>query len=769
MILLGRSFRILRTQPGFTAIIVLALGLGIGANCALFTVVNSLLLRPLPYQNAHELVEITSPPRVFPLNELKAAASWSGVAAFMSRGFTVTGQDSIKNVYGFRVSANLFHVLGVRAAVGRIFQSGETDQPVALLGYDYWRRTGGDPQIIGQALDIGGESRTIIGVLPADFTLQVRDGNIFIPYRLEEGRIVARLNAGILPAQAEAEVTAILDAINPPSRRPGNARPQVTPLREAFRSSDGATVWLLQAAVALVLLITCANVGNLLLVRSSARRREFAIRTAIGAGRRQLFSQLMMENLLLAFMGGAVGLLFANWSLSFVGAQLPANIARRLQGAEALSMDLRVLAFAAGLSLLTLLLFGLAPAVDSLRFDLVNSLRDASKGGTPRRQRFGQTLVIAEVALALMLLISAGLMLKSLLGLQRQNLGFSPENVLQAFIYAPTPGGTSLAYIAERIQALPGVETMGVVGPQLYPFGGPRVLGSVFEIRGSSETDPRAETYYASPDYFRSVQIPLLKGRVFTAADTKDAAPVAIVSSIVAHRYWGDRDPIGQMIRLSPADPDAPWLTIVGVVGDVRNPVGLDVQPTAYRPIAQTDAGSVTLMIRTSLDSSLLAEAVRLELRRALPNAPEVRLNNLEIAVRNYISPQRFTTTVIGIFAILGLVLASVGVYGVMRYWVTVRIPEIGIRIALGAKRSDVVLLVLKRAATASAAGVAAGIIGAIALRKVIASQLYGVSPTDPEVVIAVSAFLGAIAITAALVPAISATRIDPISALRHE
>jgi predicted permease len=476
----------------------------------------------------------------------------------------------------------------------------------------------------------------------------------------------------------------------------------------------------------------------------------------------------MMENLLLAAMGGALGLLLARWSLSFVHAQLPANIARRLQGAEALSIDHRVLAFGAGVSLLTVLLFGFAPALNALRFDLMSSLRDSSKGAAPGRNRFGQALVITEIALSLVLLISAGLMLKSILGLQRQNLGFSPENVLQTVV--DTSGRSSIPFdeIVQRIQALPGVETVGLVGPQLFPFGGPQVRGSIFEIQGNP-AEPRAESYYASPGYFRSVQIPLLKGRVFSSADTKNAVPVAILSNIVAQRYWGDRDPIGQRIRLNPVDPDSPWLTIVGVVGDVRNPVGLDVQPTTYRPIAQTDAGSATIMIQTGIDPLLLADAVRRELRTALPEAPEFRMNHLEAAVRNYISPQRFTTTVLGIFAALGLVLACAGVYGVMRYWVAVRVPEIGLRLALGARRADVMSLVLTRAAKAAAVGLTAGIAGSLALQRVIASQLYGVSPTDPAVLIAVSGILGAVAIGAALVPAIWAARIDPMAALRHE
>lgn len=405
-------------------------------------------------------------------------------------------------------------------------------------------------------------------------------------------------------------------------------------------------VLLLQATASLVLLITCANIANLSLVRAAARRKEFAIRTALGAARSQLVGELLAESALLGAMGGALGLLLAGWSRNFLQANLPGNIGRSLRGAEALSIDYRVLAFTAGVSLLAVLLFGLMPAISSLRFDVMAALKDSTKGSTPHRQRMGQLLVVAEVALALMLLIGAGLTFKSLIGLQNANLGFSPDHVLRGAVDLPSsryprPDQRVAVFdeITRRCRALPGVETVGVLAPQFYPFGGPRVRGALFEMQGQKEAEARAEVYIVNPDYFRSVRIPLLKGRLFTEGDTASSAPVALISEIVGRRYFGQQDPIGRMIRLQAESEDSPWVMIVGVVGNVRNPVAPDVQPTAYRPFAQAPTSGAILTIRTAGDPLALVEAVRRELRAVDPAAPELRAAGLERAVWDYVSP----------------------------------------------------------------------------------------------------------------------------------
>ena len=771
--------RSLKAKPGFTALVVLALGLGIGANTALFTVVNSVLLRPLPYERPHELVELSLTRRAVPLTELNEARSFAGVAAFIPRGFMIPADDGVKNLYGFRVSANLFSILGVQPALGRRFAPGEDHagaQPVAMLSYEYWRQISGSPEIIGKNLTLTGETYTVIGVLPSDFTLQVRDGNIFIPYPLSEGRVVARLKEGVSLAQAEAEVAGILLGLDPPSVTENRERPvRVRLISETFLPNDVSTLLLWQAAAGLVLLIMCSNVGNLVLVRATGRRREFAIRAAVGAGRSQILRQLMTESALLAVMGGALGLLLAAWSLNYISTWLPANFGRILRGAEGLAIDHRVLAFTIGASLLTVLLFGLIPALSALRFDVMACLRESASGPARDRQRFGQMLVGVEVGLAVMLLIGSGLTLKSLMGLERQSLGFSPDHVLRAMVEFfpsryPQPEMRVVAFagIVERLQALPGVDTVGLLAPQVFPFGGPRVRGAVFQIQGRPDVEPRAEVYTANPDYFRSVRIPLLKGRLFTDADRLDSAPVAILSEVVAKRYWGQEDPIGRLVRLNASQTDSPWVTVIGVVGDVRNPVALDVQPTAYRPFAQNPSIGAVVMVRTVTDPMTMVETIRKELQAVDPGGLSVRVANLEKAVVGYVSPQRFTASVFGFFAGLGLLLAAVGVYGVMRYWVAARIPEIGIRMALGAQRVDVFQLVLGKAAKAVAFGIVIGLGGAWALQRLITSQLYGVSPTDPLVFALVTLLIGAVALVAAFVPAQWAARIDPLVALKN-
>jgi predicted permease len=773
---LHRSLRALRSSRGLNATIVAVLALGIAANCALFAVINSALLRPLPYDSPERLVEIIQPPRWFILEHVRTARSLSDAAAFIARGLSVPSGDGVRNVFGFLVTPNLFTVLGIEAALGRTFLPGEDTQPVVILGYDYWRRISGDPNIIGQVLTIADEKRTVVGVLPADFSLQVRDGNLFVPARISEGRIVARLRPRASVSAADTEMKAIV-AASPSTGGQAlrGARTGAEPLTQAFRSNDALILLYLQAAAVLVLLITCANIANILLVRANARRREFGIRAAMGAARGQILRQLMFENALLSTLGAILGLALAHWSSSWIAAQLPANIARRLRGAEALAIDHRVLLFTLGASVLTVLVFGLAPALAAMRVDVVASLRATATGEGRERRRYGQLLVIAEIALTVTLLIAAGLTLKSLVGLQNQKLGFSPDHVLRTAVDLPRsryPNAQqrlqTLHGILERLEAIPGVTEVGLVAPQLFPFGGPRVGGVELEIRGSAESGARAEVYYASTDYFRSVRLPLLRGRFFTDADTAAAAPVAILSEVVAKRYWKS-DPLGAVVRVDAANPASPWATVVGVVGDVRNPTALAVQPTAYRPLAQSDLAGGTLMIRTAGDPMTVAEPVRRELRALVPGTSEFQPASLEKAVYDYVSAQRFTTSVLGGFAILGLLLAAAGVYGVMRHWVTRRIPEIGIRMALGAQPRAVLKLVIARCLVTTAWGLLAGTLGALSLQKWLASQLYGVSPTDPLVVISAVGLMALVGLAAAAGPALSAARMNPLTALKYE
>ncbi len=774
------ALRLLAKSPGFTAVAVGSLALGIAVNTSLFTVVNALLLRPLPYGRPDDLVEISLPRRTIPMDELRQARSFESVGAYSPANFPVAGDEGTKLVFGCRVSAGMFSLLDVQPALGRVFTANEEDQPVVLLSHEYWQRLSGDPNIIGKTIRMGEQDRTVVGVLPADFTLFFRDGHLWIPQRLTQGRLLARLRPGVSRDQADAETAAILAGLPPepgPSGQPSRGpRSRVTPLAIAFLPNDAPTVLILQAAVGMVLLITCANVANLLLVRAAGRRREFAIRTAIGAGRWQVARQLMAESVLLAAFGGAAGLLLAHWSVSFLRVELPVNLARILRGAEGLSIDARVIAFTAGATLLTALLFGMAPVLGALRFDVMRCLRDSARGTVGGRQRLGSLLAAAEIALALMLVTGAGLLLKSLDGLEKQDLGFRSDRVLRAYFELPGTRYplaehrlTVFADILRQVQALPGVESAGLLAPQFFPFGGPRVTGAPLEIESQAGVEARGETYVASPDYFRVVRIPLIRGRLFADTDTPTSTPVAVIADVVAKRYWPQGDPIGRRIRPQPAVAGNPWVTIVGVVGDTRNPIGRGPQPTVYRPWTQNPYQGGVVLIRASGDPAALTPEVRRVLRGFDPGAPEFRIANLETAVHDYIRPQRFNTSLFGFFAAMGLFLAGLGVYGVKRHRVSTRIPEIGVRLALGASRGAVLGMVLGWAARTAAIGAVAGLAGALALQRVIASELYGVSPTDPIVFSAVALLIAVIALAAAFLPARWAAKVDPLVALRHE
>ncbi len=762
------SLRVFKTQPGVAVAVVLVLGLCLGANSALFTVLNALVLRPLPFPHSDRLVEISIVGPRTRLADLESVRSIESAGAFEARAFAVAGADGVHVAFGFRVTRDLIPLLEIRPAIGRALTRNDFGQHVAMIGYDYWKSLGPRPDIAGATLTIDGERYAIAGVLPADFFLGVRDTAVIVPGLGGGERTIARLHPGVTAAQAQAEIASLAPKL----------RVEVIPLARAFQGNASRSVLLLQATGLFVLLITCANLANLQLVRGLGRRREFAIRAALGASYRRLMSDQARESAMLAAAGAAVGL-FATRALHVVIlTMLPANISRRLSGADALPLDARVIAFAAGVALVTILLFGFAPALSSLRFDVVAGLRAAGRGSGGGRQRFGRALVMVEIALALMLLAGAGLTLKNLAQLQSQYLGFRPEGVLRVMTaFSATRYSQPEQRIAvfdeveRRVSSIAGVTGVGVIAPQVFPFGGERVRGSRFEIFGQPDVEARAEVYSANPRYLEAIRLPLLRGRWFTAADTLSAAPVAVLSESVARRYWANEESIGQRVRLDSARADSVWATVVGVVGDVKNPIADHWQPTAYRPFAQTPSSGATLMVRASVrDAGSLAGAFRRELQAVDSTAPEPRLvSALDAAIHDYVTPQRFTARLLAVFAAIGLALVAAGVHGVMRYWVASRTGEIGIRAALGAQRRDLLALVLGRAATAAAIGVIGGLAGAIALRKVMATQLVSVSALDPIVLSSVAVAIFAVALLAAWIPARRASRVDPAEALRAE
>ena len=556
-----------------------------GFNSALFTVIDALLLRPLPFPQSDRLVEIAVDQRVDLMEVLPRARSVESAGAFLGWGFPVAGPDGVRMAFGFRVTAGLMPLLNMQPAAGRSLTRADFGTHTAMIGHDYWRSLGAPPDLAGRSVTIDGQPYFIVGVLPEDFYLGVRDTKVIVPNLNTEGRTLARLHPGVNAAEARREIAALV----------GGGRVQVVPVDSALRSNDGRPLALLLATAGLVLLIVCANLANLQLVRGLARRRELAIRTALGATRARLVGSLATESALLGAAGAGLGLLFTRALHDVTFAALPVNISRRLAGTDALPFDGRVALFTGGIAAATVVLFGILPAFSALRFDLTAALRYTARGASGQRQRFGRVLVAVETALALMLLAGACLAWKSLAQLQDQYLGFRQQGVLRAMTDfsprrypRPEQRAALFAEVERRLGGLAGVAGVGIVAPQAFPFGGPSVRGSLFEISGRSEAEARAEVYTANPAYLAAIGLPLVRGRWFTAGDTLGSQPVAVLSETVARRYWGDVECLGSAVRLDAGRPDSVWTVVVGVVGDVKNPIADHWQPTAYRPFAQS-------------------------------------------------------------------------------------------------------------------------------------------------------------------------------------
>jgi putative ABC transport system permease protein len=794
------SARMLLKRPSLTAVAIIAIGLGIGVNTAIFSVVNTVLLKPLPYERPQELVMLATEQRnqaldgrgSFSVPDLldvrQSSTTLAYVATYQRSGTMTTEGGEPERLIGGAVSADYFSVLGVKPELGRVFTHDEDKPgapPVIVLSHGLWqRRFGGDPGIIGREINLGGKT-TVIGILPAGFEFPISDENqdywepIFSQEWLTKGMreqradrflpVIGRLKPGATVQQAKADLDLLSRQIEQRSPESNtNIIFNAVSMHEDITRDYRTALLVMLGAVGLVLLIACANVANLLLARAAARQKEVAIRMALGASRARIAAQLLTESVLLALAGGILGLLLASWGTALLVAYGPADVPRL----HDVSLDRYVLFFTLGVSMLTGILFGLAPALHASRPDPGNMLKEGGRGFSQSvRNRMRSALIVAEVALSLMLLAGAGLLINSFWRLLQMDPGFDPRSVLaldipldRATYPKPEQQAAAFQQLIARMKALPGVRDASVVSNvPLTDFD----IELSFQIEGHVPFKPGEEAVadytVAGPDYLHTMNIPLLRGRIFTDQDTVNSPALIVVSNAFVKRYFPNEDAIGKRIIFD--GPNKIPREIVGVVGDIRRK-GLDaeVQPEMYVPYAQKPERRLNLVIRTEAgDPSQLLPAVRAEVKAFDPKQIIWRTQTLEGLLGTSVAPRRFNMFLLGIFAGVALVLAAVGLYGVMSYSVSWRTHEIGIRMALGAKRADVLRLVVRQGMIMTLIGLVLGLVGAFFMSRVLVGMLYGVS------FIGVSIVLMAVALLACLVPARRATRVDPIIALRTE
>ena len=796
------ALRTLQRSPGFAAVAVLVLALAIGGNSAIFSVVNGVILKPLPYREPQRLVRVFGVwPKYdnFPMSpadflDYRARNHvFSNIALFARRDFDLVTGDRPQRLTGMGVSAGFFRLLGYEPMLGREFTLDDEKRQAAtalVLSQGAWRRYfAADPGIVGRPLTLSGRPFTVAGVMSTgmqhvggDYHSLPHGENVdfWFPLTLEAGRVprgshflnaIARLTPGVTRERAEAEMNLIaaqLEQQYPDSNRDG--RIKLTPLKEDIVGNASTMLWVLLATVGFVLLIACANIANLLLARATVRQREVAIRSALGAGRKRILRQLLTESLVIAAAGGALGLAFAIWGMNAIVALGMGKVPRL----HAVGMDARMLAFTVVVTIATSLLFGLAPALTMLKTNLVESLKDgdrSSSGGTARR-RLRDALVTAEIALAFLLLAGAGLLMRSFLALHNVAPGFRPDRLLTARLALPParyPKGRDVLAcydrLVERLRALPGVEAAGA-GSDL-PWSGYNENTS-FDIVGrplAPNQQPSARYHFVTPDYFRALATPLIGGRFLTDRDTADAPPVVLVNAAFATRFFPGEEAVGKILQL--------WgktVSIAGVVGDIKDtPASPRTEPSFYWPLALQPNSDLTLTIRTARDPLALAEAVRREVAAIDPQLPLTEIRAMDEIAAESFSGSRFILLLVGAFAVVAMLLAAVGIYGVMAYSVTERVHEIGVRMALGAQRGEIVGMIVKQGLRLAIAGVAAGALAAIALTRLLARLLYGVGATDPATFIIVGVVCAAAALAACYAPARRAVTVDPMSALRYE
>jgi putative ABC transport system permease protein len=793
--------RLLRRNPGFTAVAILALALGIGANTAVFTVVNGVLLRPMPFPEPERLHLVSyarqhgpfeSGPSMLDSDYLEFRRQdqiFERLATFTGNSFNLTGAGDPVHIPAANVTPDFFSVLQVIPAVGRAFLADE-DQPgrdhVVLLSDKLWRnRFGGDSHILDRTVTLDGVRHTVVGVMPPGFTFPY-EAEAWTPLAIKLDPhnafmrpVIGRLKSGASREKALSELQTIVSRLPADQREGGgDRRSEIVPLKEFLVAKIRASLWIFTGAVGFVLLIACVNVANLLLARAAGRQQEIAVRIALGAGRWRLLRQLLTESMLVSLAGGAAGILLALWGVPALIAMAPEG---KIPRVDQIRLDNWVFAFTVGVSLVSGMLFGLAPALQATRRELRESL---SQGGgrtmTGQHQGLRSAFVISEIALVLVLLTGAGLMLKSFLRLRAVNPGFRAENVLTMTVELPDTVYQTPAQMQAfdqrtlaKLANLPGVLAAGAVN--FSPLGLFLTRGD-FQLDGGRRfpADYGVDKLCVSPGYFRTMGIAMRRGRDFTERDNAGSLGVVIVSQSAAKRVWPGEDPIGKRITENDHPKPEDWFTIVGVADDIRQmSLAENPDPALYYPYLQTKQpfwlSRMTFAVRTASNPVQLAAAMRGALREVDRDQPVIAMTTMQEMMAASTAEPRFQTRLLGLFSILALALAVVGIYGVLAFSVTQRTHEFGIRMALGAESADVLRIVLRRTVVLAGAGIALGTAGALAVTRVLAKFLFEVKPTDPATFLAVAALLAGVAVLAGLIPARRATRVDPMVALRYE
>ncbi len=810
------AFRIMRKSPGFTLIIILTLALGIGANTSIFSIVNAVLLRSLPYYDPSRLVKITfNNPGIglrdirFSVPELEDLKSRAGVfeevSVVVTASTNLTGaRQQPERLELLGVSPNYFSMLGASPQIGRLFGSQDFAlgfAEAAVISDGLWRRSyGGDPNILGKRLKLDNDPYTIVGVLPAGFRHPgktiARDVEVWVtcgfsgdPYPKPARNVtvlpgaIGRLKPGLDVTQAQARLTAMASELRTdfPNDYPPEAKwsIEIQPLQDSLVGNVRPQLLVLMAAVVLVVLIASVNIANLLLARASGRQREMALRMALGAGRFRMVRQMLTEALVLSFISGVAGVLAAKLTLSFIIRFVPGSVPRLAE----VGVDRTVLLFALLISIFTGIIFGLAPAFQAMKADMTAAIREGAQGSgySAKTFRLRSLLIVSELALAVVLMVGAGLLLRTFWGLLQENPGFNPSRVVTASFWLPVPNDPKtdvygdfskrtsfIRDVIRRVATIPGIDRAAMTSD--LPGARPTTTAAlVIEDRATDSSQGlTAEVIRVSPDYFMLMQSPLIRGRFFLESDETGKQDVAIIDETTARRYWSGIDPIGRRLRLG-GNPSLPWVTVVGIVKDMKQD-GLDTDgvPHIFRPIYQQSGRPMSVVARTLLPASLLESQIRSEIQTVDPALPVFNVRSMTDVMDVSIAPRRFSAELVGVFAAAAMLLSSIGIYGLLAYIVGQRSREIGIRVALGAQRPDILKLILGKGLLIAGTGIAIGLILSAISARMIAGLLYGVHPIDVIVFVTVPLILLVVAFLATYIPARRATMVDPIIAL-HE